>query len=126
MRPFTLGVGIFLALLALVAVAVAVDPDIIENLVAEDPARLPIGGGLLMVPLVWISLLLFRIGSEARRTQSFLPPSTLTRGDEPTLVGAKAVRRGRMLQLLSVALVILSVLVPIILWKLAGTIERAA
>jgi len=84
-------------------VMLSLGPEGLEAQLASQPVLLPIGGLVVMGPVIAYSAWLFVQGSRS-----------------------VALRRGRILQAIGATLFLLSVFVPIVLWKLAETIERAS
>ena len=79
-------------------------------------AQNPVAGALVAVvfvfPVVLIGLYLLRIGYRMIRFQRFPPPNYAVIRDTRVLTGLQAIRRGRIIRMLGIALLLVSMAIP--------------
>lgn len=126
-RALVAGVAVaaFLLILAGLPTAVGWGPDRVAEHLLKRPILWPIGGGVAVAPPLFLSIYLYVYGAQICRAERFPKPGQAVIRDTPVLTGAKAVRRGRIIQALAMALFLTSVSVPMLLWKLAGAMGLA-
>jgi hypothetical protein len=73
---------------------------------------------ILALPVFGMAAYFWRIGSDAVRTAEFPPPGTLLIQDAELLRGEPAVRRGRIMQIVSGCFVALALAATVLLWRL--------
>jgi hypothetical protein len=96
--------------------------------VRADPARsserieliLAVFAVLLLAPLVAMAGYLSLLGRRAVLTQEFPPPGFRVIRDTPIISGDQAVSRGRWLQGVAVMLTVASVVIGLLIWRLAS------
>jgi hypothetical protein len=96
--------------------------------VRADPARslerieliLAVFAVLLLAPLVAIAGYLSLLGRRAVLAQEFPPPGVRVIRDTPIIIGGQAVSRGRWLQGVAVMLTAASLVMGLLIWRLAS------
>ena len=109
-----------------IAIFQAAQPALLEW-AAADPqstrarARLLVAllAAIVIAPVVGMAMYLGRLGSRIVRERRFPPEGLVLIRDVTVMRGPEAVRKGRVLQTAAVALVVVSVLMAVALWRLA-------
>lgn len=76
---------------------------------------------IVVGPLVGFAAYFFRLGAATVRSARFPPPGTAMLHDTRVIAGDAAHTRGRVLQAVSVMLVVLALAIAVLLWTLAST-----
>jgi hypothetical protein len=71
---------------------------------------------ILMLPIYFFALYLWRFGSSVVREQRFPPAGLAVTRDTPVLSGSAGVRRGRVIQALALLLCGCGLALPLVLW----------
>jgi hypothetical protein len=108
--------------------------DSLRDWIASRPSEMPrrlrllflLGGILLSAPLVGLALHLWLLGAKVLRAQQFPPPGYRVIRDTPVLGGRAAISRGRIFKVLSVGLGVTSVLLWLLIWRLARVLGAGA
>jgi hypothetical protein len=77
----------------------------------------------VVAPLAGLAVYLLGIGSRIVRTERFPPPGMAMTRDTIVVSGAHTRRRGRMMQLLAVILVLLASGFALVLWRLVSLLS---
>jgi hypothetical protein len=75
---------------------------------------------VLTVPLLAIAAYVWTLGKKIIRAREFPPPGLRVLRDTPVITEEKAVARGRLLQVFAVVCAVASVLLSLLLWRLAS------
>ena len=76
------------------------------------------------LPLFAAGIYLFLLGKHTVRSQRFPPPDTAVTRDTRVLKGLRATRRGRIIQLLSLLLLVAAAMLPFVIWKIFSVLGR--
>lgn len=95
-----------------------------DYLVAH-PEILALGLFILLLPIIFFSLYLWRHGSSVVVARRFPPPGMAVTRDTPVLSGMAGVRRGRIIQVLALLLMSCSVGLPLFLWYVLSQLTDA-
>lgn len=80
----------------------------------------------LLAPLLGLAVYLWSLGEKVLRTREFPPPGFRVIRDTPVITGESAVSRGRLLEALALACVVVSVSLGLLLWRLASSLSGHA
>ncbi len=83
---------------------------------ADNPSTVFLLGLVLVTPLLILSGYLFVYGRRTAKTGRMPPPNSAVARDTRVTTGTQAVLRGRILQVLSVFLLLASAAIPILFW----------
>lgn len=116
--------------IVLLATATALRPSF-EAWVGEDvPSRLRLAmvtvSLLAIVPPLWMSAYLWRLGGRAIRAERFPTADLHVIRNTSVLTGAAARRRGRWLQILAATLAGSVILLGVLLWRLLSLLSATA
>jgi len=75
---------------------------------------------ILTVPLIALAVYVWTLAKKIIRAREFPPPGLRVLWDTPVITGEKAFARGRLLQVFAVICAIASVLLNLLLWRLAS------
>ena len=81
---------------------------------------------IAMVPVLVMACYLFLAGSRTVRSGRYPPPGLAVWRDTRAIEGRPAIRRGRMLVAIAVALIGLALLVPVLMWQLVRVMALAS
>ncbi len=95
------------------------------NYLAQHPVVVFLVVLTLVSPLVAAGLYLLLLGKRVVQAQRFPPPGYAVVRDTPVLQGTPAIRRGRMVQVASLLVVVGAVAIPLIFTLLFGTLGNA-
>jgi hypothetical protein len=89
-------------------------------------ARLVLGAtaALCLVPLIGLTVYLWRLGARAMLTEQYPPPGTLVIGGAPVITGAAARRRGRIAQGLALLFSAAAIVLAALVWRLSDLLAR--
>lgn len=82
--------------------------------------------GMLSVPLFALAAYLWFLGAKVERSELFPPAGLRMVRDTTVITGTAAVRRGRVLKVLAVALVFVAGLLCVVLWSLTKAFKGLA
>ncbi len=99
--------------------------DWLANHISARPILLPAIGVLLIMPVLVFAVYVFRKGGRVIRALRFPVPGDRIIRDTVVREGQAAVMVGRLMQLLSALLVICSLWIPWLLWRLSETLVIA-
>lgn len=91
--------------------------DNIEYLL-RNPYVVFLAALLFLSPLIAAAVYLLVLANRTVRAQRFPPPNVAVSRDTAVLEGSQAVRRGRILQFLSILLLLAAIVFPFILWSI--------
>ena len=91
----------------------------------EHPLVVFVVSLVLVSPVLAAGGYLYLVGKRTVRAQRFPPPGYAVTRDTPILEGGQAMRRGRVLQLLSLVLVGSAGAIPVIMWYLFRSLGSA-
>ena len=80
----------------------------------DTPGTLTLLLGIVMLPLLAMSVYVFREGSRIVRARRFPPPGQQVIKDTPIIEGNQAVRRGRAIQLIALLMAAISLAMPLL------------
>lgn len=78
-----------------------------------------------VLPVLAVAAYLYLFGSKIARAARFPPPGQAVVRDTRIVTGGRAVIRGRIVQVLSVCLMLCGLAIPIVLWHLFAMLARA-
>jgi hypothetical protein len=78
---------------------------------------------LLLAPLLAVAAYLWSLAGKVIRARAFPPPGLRLIRDTPVITGASAIARGRLLQVLALGGGIASVVLGLLLWRLASLLS---
>jgi len=109
-RVYFVGTGLFVLLLCSAAIVLNAFPDAIADRLLAQPALLPVGGAVVLAPLVVMAVLLL------------IAPKTFV-SDQRRMTAAGQVA---FIRALCALLVLVSILCVFVLWRLARTFAGVA
>ena len=80
---------------------------------------------VLMVPILVGEIYLLLLGNRTVRAKRFPPPGYAVVRDTPILEGARGLRRGRIMQALSLLLLISTAAIPFVLWYIFRSLAES-
>lgn len=89
---------------------------------SEDPMLMVYSVVIVSIPLIVFSIYLFIHGHKVIKGRRFPVAGEKVIRETRILKGAAAIRHGRIIQCLSVLIIVASVTLPLILWQLVQTI----
>ena len=106
----------------------------LRDWVLSEPAKFALrvklvfllSGALLSAPLVAFAVYLWSLGAKVLRAQQFPPPGYRVIRDTPIIGGQTAMSRGRVLEVLALCLGVASVVLWLLLWRLAWLVREGA
>ena len=109
------------ALLALVMQGIQ-DTDSMARLIVRYSILLPAAGLVVIAPILLFALFAYRKGSRVSAAGRYPLPGEKVIRDTRVRDGRQAVTLGRVFRLLAVLLVVCSLTIPWLLWRLGGTL----
>ena len=91
----------------------------------DNPGIVLLSGLVLVAPLLMLSGYLFMYGRRAAETGHMPPPNYAVTRDTGIKTGKEAVFHGRLVQLLSLFLLLVSASIPILFWYLFDRLVRS-
>ena len=88
------------------------------GLLADNTILVFTGSLVLVSPVLAFAIYLILLGQRSVRGQRFPPRGYAVVRDTPVLEGSKAIGRGRLLQVLSCALLFAAASIPVVIWYL--------
>lgn len=89
------------------------------------PEVIAFGCFVLMLPIIGIAIYLWRFGATIVAAKRFPPPGIPVVRDTVILLDARAIYRGRLMQALSVLLLVSSVSLPVAIWYVLRLLGNA-
>ncbi len=89
------------------------------------PEVIAFGCFVLMLPVIGVAIYLWRFGATVVAAKRFPPPGIRVVRDTVILLDARAIYRGRLMQVLSVLLLVSSVSFPVVVWYVLRLLGNA-
>ena len=113
---------LILAGLSAIVRAGPLDGETMAELIIRYPSLLPMAGAVVIAPVCLFAIFVYRKGSRVSIEQRYPLPGEKTIKDTVVREGPQAVTLGRQFRLLAVLLLLCSLTIPWLLWRLAGTL----
>ena len=119
------GLGAGALLLAAATVFEAFWQGLIErhaDWIVAHPVVGLVTGGVLALPLLPLGVWLLRLGRRVRKASRFPPPDHPVIRDTPVVTGRRARMTGFLLQMQAIALLIIALAMPLLLWAVLDSL----